>query len=143
MLHHWLATARNLLQDLKSSKRRNKNAHMKEYRNPDFRYYMPKPDKSQLDLLNIDFQYTYDISGLENIGFLEKFFPDDAPRRRDLKHMIETYPSKWVTRADSHTTYTRDVLSEWIEKYISEYFVGDIDSTRLANIHIEHQKSSD
>lgn len=90
-----------------------------------------KPDKSQLELLNITIQHTYDIYGLENIRIIEKFLNDDI-RRRETDCIVELFRPK--LSADFCSKYVSSILFGWIADNMSQQIVDSVRIKRLAHL---------
>jgi hypothetical protein len=116
MPHRWLSTVRGLLRDLRRAERHTNIA---------------KPDKSQLELLNITIRHTYDIYGLENICIIEKFLNDDT-RRRETDCMVALFRPKMS--ADFCSKYVSSILFGWIADDMSRQIVDSVRIKRLAHL---------
>jgi hypothetical protein len=110
MPRHWLTIVRSILRDLR-------------------RANTAKPDESQLDLLGITIQQTYDLSGLENICIIEEFLNDD-PRKRETDCMVALFRPKMS--ADFCSKYVSSLLFSWIAEDMSQQIVDSVRIKRLA-----------
>ncbi|KAG9228047.1 hypothetical protein BJ875DRAFT_490303 [Amylocarpus encephaloides] len=122
MPHRWLSTVRGLLRDLR---RTEKHA---------------KPDKSQLERLNITIRHTHDIYGLENICIIEKFLHDDTRRRETDLMVVILRPSM---SADFCSKYVSSVLFGWIVDDMSRQMVDRVRIKRKPVLRIPNDTYSD
>ncbi|KAF7860272.1 hypothetical protein EAF04_008400 [Stromatinia cepivora] len=125
MSYHWLTTVRSLLRGLGCAKRHANIA---------------KPDKFQLELLNITIQHTYNISGLENICVVENFLSDDL-RQRERDFMAILFRSKMS--ADFCSKYVSSTLFGWIAEDMSELIVDSVRIKRKPILRIPNDTYTD
>ncbi|KAF7898784.1 hypothetical protein EAF00_005230 [Botryotinia globosa] len=111
MSHPWLLTIRSLLRDLKSSLQHTRTK-------------IAKPDKSQLEQLNISIKQTYHISDLDNFCAIETFF-DTKSCQSDIHIMALLFRSEFLT-ADFASEYISSLLLAWIEDDMEEQIVDGI-----------------
>ncbi|KAF7898037.1 hypothetical protein BELL_1614g00020 [Botrytis elliptica] len=111
MSNPWLITIRSLLRDLKSSLQHSRTK-------------IAKPDKSQLEQLNISIQQTYHISGLDNFCVIETFL-NTKSRQSDINIMAQLFRSEFLT-ADFASEYVSSLLLAWIEDDMGEQIVDGL-----------------
>ncbi|THV43733.1 hypothetical protein BGAL_0992g00010 [Botrytis galanthina] len=111
MSYPWLVTIRSLLRDLKCSLQHTRTK-------------IAKPDKSQLEQLNISIQQTYHISGLDNFCTIETFL-NTKSRQSDINIMALLFRSEFLT-ADFASEYVSSLLLAWIEDDMEEQIVDGI-----------------
>lgn len=111
MSYPWLVTIRSLLRDLKTSLQYTRTK-------------IAKPDKSQLEQLNISIQQTYHISGLDNFCAIETFL-NSKSRQSDINIMALLFRSEFLT-ADFASQYVSSLLLAWIEDDMEEQIVNGI-----------------